>query len=103
MLLDQTTKRPHVALLAYTPIGDIGTGKTASPEQAQQVHAHLRQLLVSAFGDAGRGLPLLYGGSVNGDNARALFAQADIDGALVGGASLNAEQFAAIGRAAEAE
>lgn len=86
--------------LAYEPVWAIGTGRTASPEQAQEVHALLR----SALGrhDAMlRGLVrILYGGSVKGSNASQLLAQADIDGALVGGASLVPEEFAAICRAA---
>lgn len=84
-------------VIAYEPVWAIGTGKTASDAQAQEVHACIRSLLVSLFGqsvaDATR---ILYGGSVKPDNIRALMAQADIDGALVGGASLKADSFAAI-------
>jgi triosephosphate isomerase len=85
------------AIIAYEPVWAIGTGKTASPQQAQEVHAAIRQLL----GQAGETTRILYGGSVKADNAEALFAQRDIDGGLVGGASLNAEEFAAICRAAQ--
>ena len=72
-------------VVAYEPVWAIGTGKTASPEQAQAVHAFLRARLKSAQPDAAR-VPLLYGGSVKPDNAAELFAQADIDGGLIGGA-----------------
>lgn len=84
------------AVIAYEPVWAIGTGKTATPEQAQQVHEFIRAQL----GDAGAEVQILYGGSVKGGNAEALFAQPDIDGALVGGASLDAEDFARICRAA---
>ena len=85
-------------VLAYEPIWAIGTGKTASPEQAQQVHAFIRRL----WGEHAKGramaarVRVLYGGSVKADNARPIFAQPDVDGGLVGGASLDAEQFTAI-------
>lgn len=85
-------------VIAYEPVWAIGTGQTATPEQAQAVHAFLREQL----GVAGEGVRLLYGGSVKADNAQALFAQPDIDGALVGGASLQAEDFLAICAAANA-
>ena len=84
------------AVVAYEPVWAIGTGKTASPEQAQEVHHFIRERL----GDSGGGVQILYGGSVKSGNAAELFAQPDIDGALVGGASLDAEEFAKICRAA---
>jgi triosephosphate isomerase len=87
------------AVVAYEPVWAIGTGKTASPEQAQAVHAVLRAQLKAAL-PAAAGVPLLYGGSVKPDNAAQLFAQADIDGGLIGGAALKAADFAAIARAA---
>ena len=87
-------------VVAYEPVWAIGTGRTASPEQAQEVHAHLRGLLVLANAAAAQQVRILYGGSVKADNAADLFAQADIDGALVGGASLVAADFAAIVQAA---
>ena len=93
----------HVArvTLAYEPVWAIGTGRTATPEQAQEVHAHIRGLLVDLFGrEAADGVRIQYGGSVKPDNAAELMAQPDIDGALVGGASLKAESFAAIVKAA---
>jgi triosephosphate isomerase len=88
-------------VVAYEPVWAIGTGKTATPEQAQAVHALMRSQLRAATPRADA-MTLLYGGSVKADNAQALFGQADIDGALVGGASLKAADFIAIARAAEA-
>ena len=82
-------------VVAYEPVWAIGTGKTASPEQAQQVHAVLRAQLKAASPQAGR-IHLLYGGSMNAANAAQLLAQADIDGGLVGGASLKAPEFLTI-------
>ncbi len=79
-------------VVAYEPVWAIGSGRTALPEQAQQVHSALRDRL----GRLGASTRIIYGGSVNAENARALFAQPDIDGALVGGAALNAETFTAI-------
>lgn len=87
-------------VVAYEPVWAIGTDKTASPEQAQQVHALLRAQLQAATPHA-REMRLLYGGSVKADNAKTLFTQPDIDGGLIGGASLKAADFAAICRAAE--
>lgn len=86
-------------VVAYEPVWAIGTGKTATPEQAQEVHGTLRAQLRAATSRA-ESMTLLYGGSVKPDNAHALFAQPDIDGALVGGAALKAEDFVAICRAA---
>jgi triosephosphate isomerase len=83
-------------IVAYEPVWAIGTGRTASPEEAQGVHAALRARLAGA---GAAGVPLLYGGSVKAANAAALFAMPDIDGALVGGASLDADEFLRIGRA----
>ncbi|MCK9505805.1 MAG: triose-phosphate isomerase [Porticoccaceae bacterium] len=80
------------AVIAYEPVWAIGTGRTASPEQAQEVHCAIRAMLA----DAGEKTRILYGGSVKAENAQALFAQPDIDGGLVGGASLDAGEFAAI-------
>lgn len=83
-------------VVAYEPVWAIGTGKTASPEQAQEVHQFIRKLIAGINSNAAERLSLLYGGSVNENNARALFAMPDIDGGLVGGASLNAKQFVEI-------
>jgi triosephosphate isomerase (TIM) len=86
-------------VVAYEPVWAIGTGKTASADQAQAVHALLRAQLRAATTKADE-MPILYGGSVKADNAATLFAQTDIDGGLIGGASLVAADFAAICRAA---
>ena len=87
-------------VVAYEPVWAIGTGKVATTAQAQEVHASIRKLLASAFGPAiAAGIRIQYGGSVKPDNAAELLAQPDIDGALVGGASLKADDFAKIIRA----
>jgi triosephosphate isomerase (TIM) len=83
-------------VIAYEPVWAIGTGRTASPDEAQAVHALLRTRLAGA---GASDVPVLYGGSVKADNAAALFAMADIDGGLIGGASLKAAEFLAIARA----
>ena len=90
------------AVLAYEPVWAIGSGETASPAQAQEMHAVLRQRVADVLGDAA-GVRILYGGSVNAANAGALLAAPDVDGALVGGASLDAAEFAAICCAAALE
>ncbi len=86
--------------VAYEPVWAIGTGRTATPAQAQEVHAMIRQRLRQRFGEAADGVRLQYGGSVKPDNAAELFGQNDIDGGLIGGASLKAKDFAAIVKAA---
>ena len=88
------------AIVAYEPVWAIGTGRTATPEQAQEVHAFLRSEIGARNARIASSLPILYGGSVKPDNAAALFAQPDVDGGLVGGASLIAADFNAIVRAA---
>ncbi|HMB58599.1 MAG TPA: triose-phosphate isomerase [Xanthomonadales bacterium] len=88
------------ATIAYEPVWAIGTGKTATPEQAQEVHAFIRDKLVAQDDIIGGQIRILYGGSVNGSNAADLFARKDIDGGLVGGASLKVEDFLAIRNAA---
>jgi triosephosphate isomerase len=85
-------------VIAYEPIWAIGTGRTATPEAAQEVHARVRERLRERFGAAGDSVRIQYGGSVKPDNVRELMAQPDIDGALVGGASLEPESFARIVR-----
>jgi triosephosphate isomerase len=83
-------------VLAYEPVWAIGTGEVATPEQAQEAHAHLRSLLRKRFGAPGEAVRILYGGSVNPANAGGLAAMPDVDGALVGGASLDSGKFLAI-------
>ena len=87
-------------VVAYEPIWAIGTGKTATPAQAQEVHAAIRAQLAAMLGEQAHAVPILYGGSMKPDNARELLAQADIDGGLIGGASLKAADFLAIAQAA---
>lgn len=89
------------AVIAYEPVWAIGTGLTATPDQAQEVHAALRSQIAEHDGRIADRTRILYGGSVKPDNAAGLFAQADIDGALVGGASLQAADFIAIAQAAK--
>lgn len=88
-------------VLAYEPIWAIGTGKTASPEQAQEVHQFLREHLAKKNSDIAAKINILYGGSVKGSNAKELFSQKDVDGGLIGGASLNPEDFLSICLAAK--
>jgi triosephosphate isomerase len=89
-----------VVMLAYEPVWAIGTGRTATPEDASEIHGVLRRALVSRVGErAGAGIPILYGGSVNRGNATQLLAASDVDGLLVGGASLDADSWASIVRA----
>ncbi len=99
-----SAEQAQQTIVAYEPIWAIGTGKTASPQQAQEVHAFLRDVLRDRFDDnTANEIPILYGGSVKPRNFDALIAQKDIDGGLVGGASLKAESFlelARIGRSA---
>ena len=88
------------AVVAYEPVWAIGTGLTASPAQAQEVHAAIRAQLAAENAEVAKGVRLLYGGSVKAASAAELFGMPDIDGGLVGGASLNADEFGAICRAA---
>ncbi len=87
-------------VIAYEPVWAIGTGLTATPEQAQDVHAEIRQLLAKHDGDMAARTRILYGGSVKGSNAAEIFAGVDVDGGLVGGASLSVQDFLSICRAA---
>ncbi|WP_207494203.1 triose-phosphate isomerase [Aridibaculum aurantiacum] len=81
-------------VIAYEPIWAIGTGKTATSEQAQEMHAHIRNHIAKTYGlNVANEISILYGGSVKGANAKEIFGQPDVDGGLVGGASLNAEEF----------
>jgi len=88
------------AVVAYEPVWAIGTGRTATPQQAQEVHALIRACVSDASDEVAAGLRIVYGGSVKPGNARELFAMSDIDGGLIGGASLVAEDFLAICTAA---
>jgi triosephosphate isomerase len=90
------------AVIAYEPVWAIGTGKTASPQQAQDVHAFIRGMIAREDAAVAEKVQILYGGSVKGSNAAELFAMADIDGGLIGGASLDANEFLSIGRAGNA-
>jgi triosephosphate isomerase len=88
------------AVIAYEPVWAIGTGRTATPELAQEVHGFIRRLVTHDSPEVAERLPILYGGSVKASNAKGLFAMADIDGGLIGGASLMADEFLTICRAA---
>jgi len=94
-------ERADELVVAYEPVWAIGTGRTATPELAQEVHAVIRRQLRARFGSGADRIRIQYGGSVKPDNAARLLAQPDIDGALVGGASLDAESFARIVRPEE--
>lgn len=101
-LEDVSLDWPSSLVVAYEPVWAIGTGRTASPEQAEAMHSFIRSILVEQFGgEIGGAIKILYGGSVKPGNAAELFARKDVDGGLIGGASLTANDFAAIVRAAE--
>ncbi len=91
---------PDRFAVAYEPIWAIGTGKVASPQDIAEMHSAIRERLRASYGDAGEAVRILYGGSVNAGNAAEILAVADVDGALVGGASLSAEKFIPIVEAA---
>jgi len=92
-----TPTQSMTIIIAYEPVWAIGTGKTATPEQAQEVHAYIRKWLSGQFGtDSAAATRILYGGSVNPGNVKDLMGREDIDGALVGGASLKADSFLAL-------
>ncbi|MCP4391802.1 MAG: triose-phosphate isomerase [Gammaproteobacteria bacterium] len=90
------------AVIAYEPVWAIGTGQVATPEQAQAVHAFIRSRLAQLDSDVAQGLQILYGGSMNPANAAQLLSQPDIDGGLIGGAALKADDFLAIAQAVQA-
>ena len=97
VLFDLNSTEWSKIILAYEPVWAIGTGETASPEQAQDIHAFIRCLIASKYDeDLAHDVSILYGGSVKPANASAIFSQPDVDGGLIGGASLNAEDFIAI-------
>jgi triosephosphate isomerase len=91
------------SVVAYEPVWAIGTGHTATPEQAQAVHEFIRRKISARNPEVGRRISILYGGSVKASNAAGLFDMPDIDGGLIGGASLDAAEFAAICQAADRE
>ncbi len=92
----------NTLVIAYEPVWAIGTGKTATTEQAQEMHADIRKYVASKFGNAfGDAIRILYGGSCKPSNAEAIFSQKDVDGGLIGGAALNAADFLAIIKAAQ--
>ncbi len=96
-LFHLTPEQMKEVVIAYEPVWAIGTGKTATPEQAQEIHAHIRSLLAAKYGkEVAEEISILYGGSCKPGNAKELFACPDIDGGLIGGASLKAEDFIAI-------
>jgi triosephosphate isomerase len=89
-------------VLAYEPVWAIGTGETATPDQAQEMHAFIRKLIVDKYGnEVAENVSILYGGSVKPDNAKEIFSKPDVDGGLIGGASLKVEDFVKIIKAAE--
>jgi triosephosphate isomerase len=93
---------PALLVVAYEPVWAIGTGETATPQQAQEMHALIRRLLTDRYGESmASAIEILYGGSVKPHNAAELFSQQDVTGGLIGGASLKAEDFVAIVRAAQ--
>jgi triosephosphate isomerase len=93
-LFDLTTEDFEKLVIAYEPVWAIGTGKTATAEQAQEMHAHIRQTIAGKYGQAiADNTTILYGGSMNGGNAKELVAKPDVDGGLIGGASLSVEKF----------
>lgn len=96
-LFDLTPSQWSKVILAYEPVWAIGTGETASPEQAQEMHAYIRNLIASNYDQAlADSISILYGGSVKPANAQSIFSQPDVDGGLIGGASLKADDFKAI-------
>jgi triosephosphate isomerase len=102
-LFDLSADEIQQVVIAYEPIWAIGTGKTASSDQAQEMHAHIRAQLATKYGDAvADNISILYGGSVKASNAKEIFGKPDVDGGLVGGASLLADEFIAIIKALKA-
>jgi triosephosphate isomerase len=99
VLFNLTEGEMKNVIIAYEPVWAIGTGRTASPEQAQEMHAHIRKCLVKQLGETiANATSILYGGSCKPDNAVEIFAKPDVDGGLIGGASLKAEDFIAIAK-----
>jgi len=96
-LFNLSAKELHYVIIAYEPIWAIGTGETATPEQAQEMHQYIRSLIAEKFSkEEANSISIIYGGSVKPDNAQSIFSQSDIDGGLIGGASLVADDFVKI-------
>ena len=98
VVFNLTEEQFRKLVIAYEPVWAIGTGKTATADQAQEIHAYIREVLRSKFGAAAEECPILYGGSCKPSNAAEIFAKADVDGGLIGGAALKAEDFLGIGK-----
>ena len=98
VVFNLTPEQYSKLVIAYEPVWAIGTGETATAEQAQEIHAYIREVLASKFGEAASETPILYGGSCKPSNAAEIFAKEDVDGGLIGGAALKAEDFLAIGK-----
>ena len=97
VLFQFTAEEMASIVIAYEPVWAIGTGKTATAEQAEEIHAYIRKVLCDKFGEkVAEDMTILYGGSCKPSNAKELFAQKDIDGGLIGGASLKADDFIGI-------
>ncbi len=96
-LFTLTAEEIKKVVIAYEPVWAIGTGETATPEQAQEIHAHIRNIIADKYGrEVAEEISILYGGSVKPDNAKEIFSQPDIDGGLIGGAALKVEDFSKI-------
>ncbi len=98
VVFNLTPEQYSSLVIAYEPVWAIGTGKTATADQAQEIHAFIRKVLAEKFGNAAADTPILYGGSAKPSNAQELFSKEDVDGGLIGGASLVAEDFIAIAK-----
>lgn len=99
VVFNLTTEQFAHLIVAYEPVWAIGTGKTATSEQAEEIHAFIRKTLAEKFGEAAENTPILYGGSCKPSNAPELFAKSDVDGGLIGGAALDADSFLGIAKA----
>lgn len=95
-LVDLEVENPSTVVIAYEPVWAIGTGKNATPEQAEEVHATIREITGNIFGQSSDHIRIIYGGSVNVDNIKELISMENIDGALIGGAGLDADSFVSI-------
>ena len=92
-MFDLTDFNLDKLIIAYEPVWAIGTGKNASSEQVQEIHQHIRGLLNARYGKLSESIPIVYGGSLKPDNSKDIFSCPDVDGGLVGGASLNSQAF----------